>query len=246
MAIAQVCERREVPFVVDVGAADQITTSGFTKVFRIFPTTTALGKNGAAYLSEIIRRSGERVERGVVTYTKDLFGTVVSKAFLQAMEEAKSPVKIVEVIGYDLTVQDLSTEVAKIKAARPDVLLPFNRIRDSVMLVRELYKQRVPLKGILSPGSPGWYEKEFIEQTGPLGEFAMDAPPWYNPKSPLYGRVEAAFRQHSLLDDATERSHVLIAAIRYLAAHSPTVRAQGQTYTIAQRLHRGERLFEGD
>ncbi|HEX7125801.1 MAG TPA: ABC transporter substrate-binding protein [Thermodesulfobacteriota bacterium] len=195
MAIAQVCERREVPFVVDVGAADQITTSGFTKVFRIFPTTSALGKNGAAYLAEIIRLSGAQVERAVVTYTKDLFGTVVSKAFLQAMEAAKSPVKIVEVIGYDLTVQDLSTEVARIKAARPDVLLPFNRIRDSVMLVRELYKQRVPLKGILSPGSPGWYEKEFIEQTGPLGEFAMDAPPWYNPKSPLHGRVEAAFRR---------------------------------------------------
>jgi hypothetical protein len=58
--------------------------------------------------------------------------------------------------------------------------------------------------------------------------------------------VEAAVRQHSLVEDPTERSHLLIAAIRYLAAHSPTVRAQGQTYTIAQRLHHGERLFEGD
>ena len=28
------------------------------------------------------------------------------------------------------------------------------------------------------------------------------------------------------------------------AAHSPTVRAQGQTYQIARRLHRGELLFE--
>jgi hypothetical protein len=37
---------------------------------------------------------------------------------------------------------------------------------------------------------------------------------------------------------------VLVAAARYLAAHSPTVRAQGQTYRIAQRLHRGENVFE--
>jgi nitrite reductase/ring-hydroxylating ferredoxin subunit len=58
--------------------------------------------------------------------------------------------------------------------------------------------------------------------------------------------VEAAVRQHSLLDDAEERSHLLIAASRYLAAHAPTVRSQGQTYTIAQRLHHGERLFEED
>jgi nitrite reductase/ring-hydroxylating ferredoxin subunit len=40
--------------------------------------------------------------------------------------------------------------------------------------------------------------------------------------------------------------NVLVAAARYLAAHAPTMRAQGQTYRIAQRLHRGERLFEED
>ena len=39
--------------------------------------------------------------------------------------------------------------------------------------------------------------------------------------------------------------HVLVAAARYLAAHAPTVRAQGQTFGIARRLHRNEKLFEG-
>jgi nitrite reductase/ring-hydroxylating ferredoxin subunit len=57
--------------------------------------------------------------------------------------------------------------------------------------------------------------------------------------------VEAAFRQHDLLGDSAEGVHVLVAAARYLAAHAPTMRAQGQTYGIARRLHRGERLFEG-
>lgn len=56
--------------------------------------------------------------------------------------------------------------------------------------------------------------------------------------------VEAAFRQYQLLNGAPESVHVLVAAIRYLAAHAPTVRAQGQTYQIAQRLHHGDRLFE--
>ena len=39
-------------------------------------------------------------------------------------------------------------------------------------------------------------------------------------------------------------AHMLVAAARYLRAHSPTVRAQGQTYEIAQRLHRAEHIFE--
>jgi len=57
--------------------------------------------------------------------------------------------------------------------------------------------------------------------------------------------VEAAFRQYQTLRGTEEGRHVLIAAARYLAAHSPTSRSMGQTYSIALRLHRGEALYEG-
>jgi len=56
--------------------------------------------------------------------------------------------------------------------------------------------------------------------------------------------VEAAFRQYAHLRDTTVGAHVLVAAARYLAAHSPTMRSQGQTYDIARRLSRGEILYE--
>ncbi len=56
--------------------------------------------------------------------------------------------------------------------------------------------------------------------------------------------MEAAFRQYSLLGQTTAGVHVLVAATRYLAAHAPTMRSQEQTYQMAYRLHRGDRLFE--
>ena len=56
--------------------------------------------------------------------------------------------------------------------------------------------------------------------------------------------AEAAFRQHGLLRGAPAGGNVLVAAARYLAAHAPTVRAQGQTYQTARRLQRGERLHD--
>jgi nitrite reductase/ring-hydroxylating ferredoxin subunit len=59
---------------------------------------------------------------------------------------------------------------------------------------------------------------------------------------------EAAFRQYSIIfsEDNADNEHVniLIAAARYLAAHSPTMRSQGRTYQIANQLHHGEHLFE--
>lgn len=57
--------------------------------------------------------------------------------------------------------------------------------------------------------------------------------------------VETAVSQYRLLSGQPEAGHMLIAAARYLAAHAPTPRAQNQTYQIALRLHRGEKLFEG-
>ncbi len=57
--------------------------------------------------------------------------------------------------------------------------------------------------------------------------------------------LEAAVRQHALLADQPQAAdHALIAAARYLAAHAPTVRAQGQTFNIARRLAHGEHLFQ--
>jgi nitrite reductase/ring-hydroxylating ferredoxin subunit len=56
--------------------------------------------------------------------------------------------------------------------------------------------------------------------------------------------VEAAARQHALLEGTADAALPLIAAARYLAAHATTTRSQRQTFDIARRLHRGEKLYE--
>jgi nitrite reductase/ring-hydroxylating ferredoxin subunit len=59
--------------------------------------------------------------------------------------------------------------------------------------------------------------------------------------------IEGAYRQYSLLGDDgnnAARVNILLAASRYLAAHSPTMRSQDRTYQIANQLHKGEQLFE--
>ncbi|RUT02156.1 hypothetical protein DSM106972_062310 [Dulcicalothrix desertica PCC 7102] len=58
--------------------------------------------------------------------------------------------------------------------------------------------------------------------------------------------IEAAFKQYYLLGKSHKEGayNLLIAATRYLAAHAPTMRSQAQTYQMAYRLHKGERLFE--
>ena len=56
--------------------------------------------------------------------------------------------------------------------------------------------------------------------------------------------IEAAFRLYDQFADPLKGVPVLVATARYLAAHAPTMRSQEQTYQMAYRLHRGDRLFE--
>ncbi len=54
--------------------------------------------------------------------------------------------------------------------------------------------------------------------------------------------VEAAFAQFDRADCDGDRRVALMATARYMAAHFPTRREAEQTYTIADRLHRGESI----
>ena len=56
--------------------------------------------------------------------------------------------------------------------------------------------------------------------------------------------VEAAFARYDAGDTEWERRLPLIATARYMAAHFPTNREREQTFTIARRLFRGEKIHE--
>jgi branched-chain amino acid transport system substrate-binding protein len=193
MTIATLCEQRGVPFVMDVAAADDITKKGFKFSFRVFPTTTKFADSMLFYMTQIMKENNLSKIRGVVTNTGDLFGRVQGATFVRTLKEKKFPIEVLGHIEYPLGIQDLSAEVSKIKALNPDVLFPVARPGDAKLMIRELYKQRVKLQGIISPGSPGWYEPEFIRDMKALADYVMDNVPWYNPLGKMYKEVNAAF-----------------------------------------------------
>jgi nitrite reductase/ring-hydroxylating ferredoxin subunit len=56
--------------------------------------------------------------------------------------------------------------------------------------------------------------------------------------------LEAGFRRFEAVEEDEAKRMALVAPTRYMAAHFPTRREAEQTFSIATRLHRGERLHE--
>jgi len=201
-AIAQVAEQRGTPFVINIAAAPQITEQGYKFVFRNFQTAGDIVRNGLDLIGDLFQATNTVPRTAVFMHVNDTFGQAMAKGIGAMLPRAtRLPFKIVDQISYDPAAKDLTVEVSKAKAANADFLLLVGRLNDSIILRREMVKQRWNPMGIVSPGSPGMYEEQYFKTLGKLSEYSISNVPWYNPKSPVTKRVEAAFKKHNPKDN---------------------------------------------
>ena len=193
-AIAQVCEPRQVPLVIHIGSAPQLTELGYKFLVRNFPTGPMLVTNGLQLIKDLLATTKAAPKTAVFLHANDTFGTAQRQGMDRMFPSAGMPFQLVESIPYDPKAQDLSVEVTKIRAINPDLLLVVTRAADAIKLVRDMVRQRFHPMGIISPGSPGLYDEEFFQALGPLADFAIYNVPWANPKTGMAHALEAAFQ----------------------------------------------------
>jgi branched-chain amino acid transport system substrate-binding protein len=191
-AIAQVAEQKGIPLVINIAAAPQITEQGYKFVFRNFPTVGMILGDAFANQKEVFAAAGVAAKSAVFMHVNDTFGTAMSKGIVAVMPKFNLPYKIAEEIAYDPAARDLSVEVAKAKAASPDVLLVVSRLNDAMLITRELIKQRWTPNAILSMG-PGWYEDQYFKTLGKMSDGPISFVPWYDPNKRLAKVLEGAF-----------------------------------------------------
>jgi branched-chain amino acid transport system substrate-binding protein len=192
-AMAQVCEQRGIPLVINIGSAPQITEQGYKTVFRNFPTSPQFVRNGLGLLKDLFAATGKAPQTAVFMHANDTFGLSAKAAVDSLLPQLDLPFKLLESISYDPKAQDLSVEVARAKATNAELLLVTTRAADAIMTVRELVKQRYEPMGVISPGSPGMYDEQFYKTLGKYADFCITNLPWSNPKSEMTQRVAAAF-----------------------------------------------------
>ena len=190
-AIAQVAEQKGIPFVINIAAAPPITEQGYKFVFRNFPTAGMILGDAFANQKEVFALTGAAPKTVAFMHVNDTFGTAMSKGIGALMPKFDMPYKIVEEISYDPAARDLSVEISKAKATGAEALLVVSRLNNSILLTREMVKQRWTPMAVLSMG-PGWYEDQYLKTLGKLSDGPLSFVPWYDPNKPLSKKLEAA------------------------------------------------------
>jgi branched-chain amino acid transport system substrate-binding protein len=189
--IAQVAEQKGVPLVINVAAAPDITEQGYKFVFRSFPTAPMVLADAFVNQKEIFAAVGMSPKTVVYMHVNDTFGTAMSKGIGAMMPKFGMPYSVVDDIPYDPQARDLSVEVAKAKASNPDALMVTSRLNDSILITRELIKQRWTPQAILSMG-PGWIEDQYLKTLVKFSDGPMGFNPWQDPNKRLTPVLEAA------------------------------------------------------
>jgi branched-chain amino acid transport system substrate-binding protein len=202
-----VAQQRRVPFIIDIGAADAITQNvaqsvkeGKQKtqyVYRIFPSTTTFGTRAVQHIQGVFQETRSSARRIAILYTNDAFGKPQAESFVRALKAAGAGFEVLDAIPYPEDAKDLSTEVSRVKALKPEILSPITRPATAVVLFPELARQRVELLGIISPGAPGMTQPRELEILREHLEYVMASVPWPNVKSAKTQKVGEEFMKRT-------------------------------------------------
>jgi branched-chain amino acid transport system substrate-binding protein len=128
-------------------------------------------------------------------HVNDTFGQSMLGGIKALAPKVGLPFEFVDIIAYDPKARDLSVEVAKAKAAKADLHVVVSRLNDAILMVREMVKQKYEPMGIVSPGSPGMYEKQFLKTLGKYADYCISNVPWFDPKQEMAGTLKAVFEK---------------------------------------------------
>jgi branched-chain amino acid transport system substrate-binding protein len=193
----QACEAAKVPMVVHIASATQVTSQGFTQVFRFYPTANNIVRQGLQEFKSFMSTLQDPPKSFALIHLNNTMGTSTATNIDSVWTELNMPMKIVERVPYDERARDLAVEVAKAKASGADALLSVTRVNDAVMIVKECVRQGWSPKMIASPNSNGVSDKAFYDGLGKYADDSMSGIVWYNPSNPqtktILERFEKAY-----------------------------------------------------
>lgn len=181
LAATQTAAKYNIPFSIDSGIADSITTRGLSNVFRFFPNNTTMTNEAIECLASLNKGAGSPAKTAVIVHENSEFGTSTAKLLGEKLGAIGITVK--ETIGHPTPTRDFTNIVLRIKALAPDLVLITNYPNEYQLLLRTLHQQKVNLVAAYSV-SGGGFNLPFAKNQPAVSQFMIDYNHWHNPHDP--------------------------------------------------------------
>ncbi|MFL5062602.1 MAG: ABC transporter substrate-binding protein [Xanthobacteraceae bacterium] len=181
LAASQTAARYDLPYMVDVGVADNIVTRGLKNTFRFGPGFGVIAKTALDNLVTINDQAGKPAKTVMIVHEDSLFGSGLAKLLNTQLPERGF--EVLETIPHPTPTRDFNNVVLKIRAQNPDLVIPANYYNEYVLLARTMQQQRVRPKGIYSVLGGAASSYKFIKEFPDAAQYIMDCNHWFDPRN---------------------------------------------------------------
>jgi branched-chain amino acid transport system substrate-binding protein len=212
LAATQAAAKYNLPFSIDSGITDSLTTRGLKNVFRMFPNASSATNDGLATLDAINKAAGSPAKTVIIVNEDSDFGTGAAKLLNEKLPTIG--LTVLATIPHATPTRDFSNIALRIKSEKPDIVMMSNYQNEYVLLARTLVQQRVDLVAMYSMLGGG-FNLKFAKEAPSVAENMMDFNQWYNPRNP----AALAFRKRMEDSGATFTWELLLGyfAVKFLA-----------------------------
>lgn len=161
--MAQTCERYEVPGMYGEPSSPSLHTRGYKWFFRTGPDDVMFSQAMIEFLADMRDKKGQAIKTLALLYEDTLFGS--DSATAQRALASKYGFTIVADIKYRAQTSSLISEIQRLKAAKPDVLLPTGYTTDAILTIKTM-KELEWMPMILVAQDAGYLDNAYIEQLG--------------------------------------------------------------------------------
>jgi branched-chain amino acid transport system substrate-binding protein len=167
---SQVAEKYGIPFVTGGSESPALTERGFKTFFSVTPTANDIARDFFTFIAEMGKEKGIPLKSLGVIHVNDNWGSSLAAAS-EAMYKNYGFERL-STISYSPQVADLRSEVLKLKAGNPDVLLQASFDADAILAVRSYQALAFQPKAILAMGA-SFATPDFIKALGKNADFAF-------------------------------------------------------------------------
>lgn len=190
----QEAERSQIPFVVDIGSANEITERGFKYTYRLQPPATEFSVDFLKYFEALNEASDQPLKTVALIHEDSVFGSSIAKAI---KEEAKAHgFEVVLELPHASDAADLSSSINRITSTKPDIVAATTYLRDGTMLVEGLNNAGFAPKALVGVANGAFSNADFIKDEKLATDLIMDVNYTVNPKSEEAQKVREAFKEN--------------------------------------------------
>ncbi|PWC34055.1 ABC transporter substrate-binding protein [Azospirillum sp. TSO35-2] len=194
---SQVAERYGVPFLNGESSSATLTQRKFKWFFRTTPHDDLFVTNFFTFLEDMEKKTGDNL-RGIGLFNENtLWGNETTKLQTKLAEERKFT--IAEKIVYPAKTTQMTSEVQRLKAANPAVIMQSSYLGDAILSMKT-YKELGFLPKMLLANDAGFNDSEFLKTMGKDGEDIISREVWaldQADRNPLIRQVNDLMRERS-------------------------------------------------